>query len=435
MVASFESSVEKLLETCLSHPDWANVDRAVVVRDLRGRLRLVLRPSGAAPAPDIGPALASALGGWFAGPVLSTAGAAPDERRLAAEILGRATMWPPEWATGWTDLNGTLHPIDPARWAGVQRVLSKQSWFGPPSTTARWPLAPGAPPVVAFYSFKGGVGRTTTLALVALTLARAGKRVVCVDLDLEAPGLGTFLGAGAGPSLLDALLTHAATGELPPGDLAQTVAAHGADLLVVPAGTLDRAYLEKLARLDFLGATSEADSPVATALWAVLLRLRALRPDVILLDCRAGLHDLGGLSLTDLAHVDVLVGRDTPQNHAGLRLTLEVLARRRAPRERRLLVVQSFVPFPLAGEAATATRTRMRHKVWEACVATVYADLEDDDPAEDAQDAAHAPLPFAERNDVAAAQTIADLEADAIGTGGLTEIVARIEALLQPEAP
>lgn len=432
MPTNFDNAVEKLLEACLTHGDWAAVDRAAVVRDLRGRLRLVVKPAANAHPPNVGPALVAALGPWFSGPVLATTATSLDERRLAGEILGRATTWPPEWPTAWSDLAGSTHTIDPARWGGVQRVLSKQSWFGAPTTEARWDLAAGAPPVVAFYSFKGGVGRTTVLALVAAAMARAGKKVVCVDLDLEAPGLGDFLGAATSPSLLDALLTHAATGTLPAEDLAQTVSVHGASLQVVAAGALDRSYLEKLARLDYIGSASEADSPVAKALRAVLLRLRAHRPDVILLDCRAGLHDLGGLSLTDLAHVDVLVGRDTPQNHAGIRLTLEVIARRRPPRERRLLVVQSFVPFPLNGEPAAFTINRMRRRTWEACGATVYAEL-DDEPAEDASDAAHAPLPFAERNDVAAAQHLADIEADAIGTGGIAEIVTRLEALLAPE--
>src|ERR1700679_3895730 len=42
---------------------------------------------------------------------------------------------------------------------------------------------------VTFYSYKGGVGRTLTLANVAASLRLQGKNVVAVDLDLEAPGL------------------------------------------------------------------------------------------------------------------------------------------------------------------------------------------------------------------------------------------------------
>jgi MinD-like ATPase involved in chromosome partitioning or flagellar assembly len=290
------------------------------------------------------------------------------------------------------------------------------------------------PAVVAFYSFKGGVGRTTTVALVASALARSGKRVICVDLDLEAPGLGDFLGASPAPSLLDALLGHAATGLLPTEELVQWVNVHQTKIGVVSAGALDRSYLEKLARLDYLGSASEDDSPVAKALRDVLHRLRTHSPDVILLDCRAGLHDLGGLSLTDLAHVDVLVARDTPQNHHGLRLTLEVLKRRREAPERRVLVVHTFVPFPLTGEPARFTRARMRSKLHDACTVTIY-EGSDDCPSRDTDDVPHDAAPFAERNDVTAAQRLSDIEVEAVGTGGLTEIVHRLKALLQPEAP
>ncbi len=46
--------------------------------------------------------------------------------------------------------------------------------------------------VVTFYSFKGGVGRSFTLANVAILLARWGHRVLTIDWDLEAPGLHEY---------------------------------------------------------------------------------------------------------------------------------------------------------------------------------------------------------------------------------------------------
>lgn len=47
-------------------------------------------------------------------------------------------------------------------------------------------------PIITFYSYKGGVGRTTTLIAFALYLAALGKRVAVVDCDLEAPGYLNF---------------------------------------------------------------------------------------------------------------------------------------------------------------------------------------------------------------------------------------------------
>lgn len=41
---------------------------------------------------------------------------------------------------------------------------------------------------IAFYSYKGGVGRSLALANLACLLARQGRKVLILDLDLEAPG-------------------------------------------------------------------------------------------------------------------------------------------------------------------------------------------------------------------------------------------------------
>ncbi|MEL7067522.1 MAG: hypothetical protein AAGN15_02580 [Cyanobacteria bacterium J06581_3] len=46
--------------------------------------------------------------------------------------------------------------------------------------------------IYTFYSYKGGVGRSMALANVAETLYQNGLRVLMIDFDLEAPGLGRF---------------------------------------------------------------------------------------------------------------------------------------------------------------------------------------------------------------------------------------------------
>src|SRR5579862_429745 len=53
--------------------------------------------------------------------------------------------------------------------------------------------------IITFYSFKGGTGRSMALANIAWILAAAGRRVLAVDWDLEAPGLHQYLH----PFLLD----------------------------------------------------------------------------------------------------------------------------------------------------------------------------------------------------------------------------------------
>jgi formylglycine-generating enzyme required for sulfatase activity len=46
--------------------------------------------------------------------------------------------------------------------------------------------------IITFYSYKGGTGRSMALANVAWLLAMAGKRVLTIDWDLEAPGLQRY---------------------------------------------------------------------------------------------------------------------------------------------------------------------------------------------------------------------------------------------------
>lgn len=61
--------------------------------------------------------------------------------------------------------------------------------------------APGK--IITFYSYKGGTGRSMTLANVAWILASNGKRVLAIDWDLEAPGLHRYFA----PFLVDKNLT------------------------------------------------------------------------------------------------------------------------------------------------------------------------------------------------------------------------------------
>lgn len=48
------------------------------------------------------------------------------------------------------------------------------------------------PPIVTFYSYKGGMARTTTMVSYAIERASQGKKVFIIDCDLEAPGYLNF---------------------------------------------------------------------------------------------------------------------------------------------------------------------------------------------------------------------------------------------------
>ena len=404
---TFDDVLPLLLRAVEESAASAGIERIAVVRDLTGRVRLAVKPSSAV-AFDVSTLEAtidSALGRWFAPPLLVSGGvwsdsAMREHARLAASVLDRASPWddgeyPPSDG-------GALRRATPGRWRKLEARLTKHAWTSEAPATAPWPLEAGRPAVATFFSLKGGVGRTTLLAALAWRLARAGKRVVVVDLDLEAPGLASVFGVAPERGVLDLLLDFLATDQVDIEDAlvsAATVDDVSKPLIdVLGAGALGPGYFEKLARLDFatgspFGPTSS--SPVERGLRAILGKLagRRPRPDFILLDARAGLHDLAGLSLHGLAHVDVLVTRHSEQAFLGLDLALESLARRRPFAEQRFLVVHSLAPRSSDDAGAAELEGDFVRRMFDMFQRHVYPRVpEMDRPAVDKSEAPHTPV-------------------------------------------
>lgn len=219
----------------------------------------------------------------------------------------------------------------------VDRLLTNQDWL-------RVPLVehPPLPTAVAF-SIKGGVGRTTAFALWAWSLARAGKNVVLVDLDLEAPGVaGLLLDEDRLPDygLVD-WLVESLVGQadetllkdcLVDCDLARN---EPGKIRVLPAfGKNALEYVNKLGRIYMPTFSSETGqfSGLADRLLILLQQLSALqdRPDLVLLDSRAGLHDIGSAAVTRLGAEVFLFARDDYQSWQSYRQLFEHLSDSRA---------------------------------------------------------------------------------------------------------
>ncbi len=217
----------------------------------------------------------------------------------------------------------------------VDRLLSNHDWQRAPLHVPEI-----AVPIATAFSLKGGVGRSTALGVWAWHLARMGKRVVAIDLDLEAPGLASMLlGELPDYGVVDWLvegLMGAPDGDLLADSLAFSPVADGAEgtVQVLPAfgmKTLD--YVSKLGRvyLPSLGPGGK-EMGLSERIGGLLEALvkRADRPDAILLDSRAGLHDLGAAAVTQLGAEVFLFARDEPQSWQTYRLLFEHLSRSQA---------------------------------------------------------------------------------------------------------
>lgn len=285
--------------------------KAVLVRDLFGRIRLALPP---AEPPAFPPA-------WLDELHVSLGAYSPGPENLL--LLGQDLIAPDAIFAA-----PDLSPIDPDNPAGLRlldRLVTGADWIrsqfvDQPPRTAR----------ATFYGLKGGVGRSTALALFARHLAAQGKRVLVLDLDLESPGVGSLLlpsekfpaaglvdwfvedAVGQGDEALLELLTAASplSGDLP------------GEILIAPAhGHGEAAYIPKLSRVTLDVRRGAVVEHFADRLNRLLETLEAkLQPDAVLLDSRAGLHDIAAIALSRLSATAFLFATHGDQTWQGYRL-------------------------------------------------------------------------------------------------------------------
>lgn len=264
------------------------------------------------------------------------------------------------------------------------------------------------PPRIVFYGLKGGVGRSTALAMLAYWLARDGRRVLLIDFDLESPGLSGLLlppdrvapcglvdwfvedGVGQGDVVLDDLLSDSPLADNTPGSIRVAAA----------MGSGETAYLSKLARVYADIPTRSGPERFAQRMTRIVEILEEReKPDVVLIDSRAGLHDVAAVAIASLATVALLFAIDSEQTWQGYSQLFKHWNQHptvvRALRER-LAIVQAL--FPENDQQQRAERFLTQS--YELFSTYLYDEIEPGEesdvdafsPAPDAEDAPHFPF-------------------------------------------
>jgi len=225
--------------------------------------------------------------------------------------------------------------LGPSAWL-VDRLLTNQDWLrdSPPKRVL--------PAVATAFSLKGGVGRSTALSVWAWHLAREGRKVLVMDLDLEAPGIGSLLlDELPDYGLVDWLIEGLVQDPPEPWEdfvIRSPVAQdESGQIEVMPAfGKKTRNYIAKVGRIYLPGVAGDGAEVGLSGRLRKLLDLLADRResklDAVLLDARAGLHDIGAAAVTQLGAEVFIFARDEPQSWEAFRLLFEHLARSRAVR-------------------------------------------------------------------------------------------------------
>jgi len=198
--------------------------------------------------------------------------------------------------------------------------------------------------IITFYSYKGGVGRSFELANIAVILARWGSRVLCIDWDLEAPGLHFFFEVEPKLGLLD-LLTSVREGKrLHWRKFVRRLEIPGTDgrLTLMAAGRQDERYIPRVQGLNWAGLYRDHD---IGAIFEEMREEWTKEFDLVLVDSRTGITDIGAICTAQLPDILAIV---FTANQQGLSGVIEVSkraegARNHLPYERGKLLI---LPIP-----------------------------------------------------------------------------------------
>lgn len=189
------------------------------------------------------------------------------------------------------------------------------------------------PPVVAFHSFKGGVGRTTTALAFAQALTNREYRVLLVDGDMEAPGISWLLEQrlpSPPVSFADLLALAHGDSSSEANNTVQVVADRLQSSLidniyVLPSFRSNNRFSSLEVRPEHL--IQGAENPFV--LTQILAELgKTLGVDAVLVDLRAGLSELSTGLLLDPRVYRIFVTTLSGQSISGTTRLLELLGER-----------------------------------------------------------------------------------------------------------
>jgi tetratricopeptide (TPR) repeat protein len=189
---------------------------------------------------------------------------------------------------------------------------------------------------ITFYSYKGGVGRSLTLANMANRLAEFGKSVCLLDFDLEAPGLHlkfeSEIKMPITKGLVDYVYSYAKEGILPDSILPFTTRLqlyNNNNVHLIPAGAIHSdEYWKQLSSIDWYNLVYENPNSISFFLDLKQKIKKEIKPDFLLIDSRTGISEMSGITISLLADEVIIVSANNRENLMGSKKIIDFLQNR-----------------------------------------------------------------------------------------------------------
>ena len=331
------------------------------------------------------------------------------------------------------DLDNVAREIHPGVY-WVDRLVTGREWW-----TVRARCHDQVVTRYTLYSVKGGVGRSTTSAVLAWHLAQNGEQVLVVDMDLESPGLSSAMldpqtqpRFGVTDWFVEDLVGQGA-------DVIKEMTAAPAwaqdfdgNVRVAPAhGSEPGEYLAKLGRVYL-----DTDVPWTERLEALLSQLeQRYKPSIVLLESRSGLHDIAAATVADLGAQVLLFAVDADSHWTDCDILFRHWQSQDLARKirERLSIVSALTP-ELDPEPYLQ---RFRERAWNLFRNHLYDDVAPSEHSgdefsfdRDDEDAPHNPIAIHWTRGLAAGASLRILEQTTVHQA-YTQFLERFDALIK----
>lgn len=384
---TFDTAITAAKDAIRNWSGYAGLSEVTIIRDVFGKLSFCFSATGNLDKSGLATALHGQLGDYDAKHIFWTGVNYNDlTKALLQEIHGRRHI---------DERDGNC------TWYLLERTIAKKAWLdysGRVNPIWSYDDAESGrqPKIVTFYSFKGGMGRTTALAATALLLAQHGRHVLAIDTDIEAPGLASLFFDERQIQLgtVDFFLESSATSwraidmtlYLKQVNDPKITEGMAGSIYIIPAGKVDDHYVQKLGRIDYQDIVENGMRDHLS--WLIesatnFIQSNGYPLDYILLDARAGFHDMGGVVTAHLPHGAVLFGKNNAQSWNGLKQVVKTLASTQSD------------PLPIAIVASMSGDSGTQRELFKSRAYTLCSEIyypPKDLPGINAEDEAHTPI-------------------------------------------